>query len=366
MRGEPMLKQNAGIEVLTSYQVSTGAALSLGSKPQYLKLDWNEAAVPPSPQVRAALEMQLDGELNHYPDVNATELRQKLSEYVHLPPEYIRAFNGSDAALRDLCAAFLNPGDKVLIREPTYTQIRTFIAAQNAEIVPFLASGPFELDVGLLSEAIHDSDANVVYLVNPNNPTGVLYHTATIGWLCQLHPWTLFVVDEAYFEFCGFTSAPLVEAHRNLAVTRTFSKAFGLAGLRLGYLLGGSTVMHGIDNVRNGKEVNTLAQVAGVAALGDLAYTWAFVDGAGGVREVQRDTARALREMGLEVVTTPANFLLVKVENVGRVMNYLKSYSVLVRDRSMLPQLEGYIRVTVGTAEQMAQFVDVMGAAHGL
>lgn len=358
------IRMNRGIEALRPYQVSTGAALSLGSKASYLKLDWNEAAWPPSPGVAEAIAKYMDlGEPNHYPDVNATELRQELSDYVHLPVSHIRAFNGSDAALRDLCAAFLNPGDVVVIREPTYTQMRTFIAAQGARANPFLASGPFELDQWPLSEAIQAREASMVYIANPNNPTGVLYHAAMIGYLCQIYPNTLFVVDEAYHEFCGFTSARLVEAHRNLAVIRTFSKAFGLAGLRLGYLLAGATVMQGIDKVRNGKEVNTLAQVAGVAALDDLDYVWNRV---AETREVQRETAEALRAMGLQVVTTPANFLLVKVDEPRRVMNHLKAGSVLVRDRSTLPQLEGYLRVTVGTTEQMARFVDVMGAACGL
>ena len=359
------VKMNRGIESLRPYQVSAGAALSVGNKSQCLKLDWNEAAIAPSPRVAEAIASYLDrGGLNYYPDVSATELRIKLSEYTCLHTEHIRAFNGSDAALRDLCAAFLNPDDVVLIREPTYTQIRTFIAAQGARANPFLASEPLDATVGALNEAILDTDARMVYLVNPNNPTGLLYHTATIGYLCESHPRTLFVVDEAYHEFCEFTSAPLVPAYGNLAVTRTFSKAFGLAGLRLGYLLAGLEVMGGIDKVRNGKEVNTLAQVAGVAALADLDYMWAFVEQ---VRETQRETAAELRALGYEVVTTPANFLLVKVADPAGLVRFLAARSVLVRDRSTLPQMDGYVRVTIGTPEQMARFVDVMNeAARGL
>lgn len=344
---------NEGIAHLTPYQVSAGAMRPAGVR---LRLDWNEAQIPPSPAVLAAVRGHLEG-LNQYPDVDATQLRRALGAYVGLPADHVRAYNGSDAALRDICAAFLSPGAVALVRRPVYTQIDTFLAVQSAQVVDWQAETAFTHDLDAHTSYLSEYLPSLAYLVNPNNPTGELYAPAEIGHLAYQFPGTMFAVDEAYIEFGGASCAGLVRTFDNLLVTRTFSKAFGLAGLRLGYVLGQPKALAVLDLVRNGKDVNALAQVAGIAAVGDRAYLRAYIDE---VKVARAWAADQLRGLGYEVRETLGNWLLIKTHDPGLLVDVLREGGVLVRDRSSLPQMAGWVRVTVGTRAQMAEFVGDM------
>ena len=350
---------NRGLAYLTPYQVSAGATMP---GDVYLRLDWNEAQVPPAPQVIDALVDGLNG-LNFYPDVEATDLRLAVGAYVGLPAECVRATNGSDAALRDICAAFLSPGDRALVKRPVYTQIDTFLAVQNATAVDWTSAPAWKHEIRRHMDELRAADAALAYIVNPNNPTGELYTPAALGLLAGSFPETVFLVDEAYTEFCTrpMSAAAMVRSRPNVLVTRTFSKAFGLAGLRLGYVLGHPETLWVLDRVRNGKEVNVLAQRAGVAALspGGIRYMRAYV---ADVRSAMDWTARALRAMDYEVRRTPANFLLLWSRDPGGLVAALRARGVLVRDRSRLPGMAGWVRVTVGLREAMEWFVAEMEA----
>ncbi|MBM4320583.1 MAG: histidinol-phosphate aminotransferase family protein, partial [Deltaproteobacteria bacterium] len=205
---------------------------------QPLKLDWNESTIPPSPRVieRILAFLQNSHHLNWYPDLNARKLVTALAGYTGRSEEQILVTNGSDDALDLICKTYLDAGERVLLPYPTYTHFLVHAGARGVYFDPVTYDDPFCGQPERLINAL-TGRTKLVYLVNPNNPTGVLFHPEEIAHLLQQAPRTLFVVDEAYYEFCGVTAAQMVDHFPNLVVTRTFSKSFGIAGLRVGYVL---------------------------------------------------------------------------------------------------------------------------------
>ena len=317
-----------------------------------LKLDSNESTVPPSPRVLMALSHHIqEGPLNWYPDVESSMLRRKLADYVNLPSENIMTFNGSDHALKIITRVFLNPGDEAIIFHPTYDHFRVYVETSDAKIVPVREA----LNVSFKDKVLKglSDKTKIVYLVNPNNPTGFLTPQTEIEEAVSSYKNILFIVDEAYFEFCGESSAQLVKKYHNIVVTRSFSKAFGMASLRCGYLLACEDICHEIGKVRIGKNINALAQVAAFHALDDLEYMYHFVEE---VKTAKAWISQYMREMGLVVRDTPANYLLVKVAQPKKVLDCLKEENILIRDRSQLSDLEGFVRLTVGDQFTMKRF----------
>lgn len=321
-----------------------------------LKLDWNESAIAPSRQVIEAIQKFLGNthHLNWYPDLGATRLRTALSAYAGVPADSILVTNGSDDALDLLCKTYLDARDDVLVAWPTYGHFLVFARSRGLEPRRVVAADPFEIPTRAILDAIGPR-TQMVYLASPNNPTGVVVPNDDIAMLCRTFPTTLFLVDEAYHEFCGKTAAGLVERHPNLVVTRTFSKCFGIAGLRVGYLMTGPAVMHELRKLYNPKSVNVLAQVGAQAALSDRLFREDYVREVGLSREY---LAAALRARGAEARSTEANFVLVRVREPMRLVGALETAGVFVRDRSHLEGFEGWVRFTVGTVPQMKDLVD--------
>lgn len=315
------------------------------------KLDWNEATVPPSPAVIAAITRFLGNthHLNWYPVLNSTNLIEKLARFHGLSGDRLLITNGSDAALDTICATYLDPGDQVLIAAPTYQHFLVFAQSRGAEIVPHYAPDPFTADVDGLLEAVRRLRPRMLYLVNPNNPTGTSYTVDEVATLVAAAPDTVVIVDEAYSEFSGVTSIGLLQEYANLIVTRTFSKAYGMAGLRIGYALAHEAVIRDMRRVFNPKSVNVLAQIAAMAALDDQAYLRWYVDEVGRSKQLMGEWFAA---RGLTYRLTPANYVMVRFEQAPWVARSLAEEGVYVRDRSGMGQLAGYVRFSVGTVEQ--------------
>jgi histidinol-phosphate aminotransferase len=165
---------------------------------------------------------------------------------------------------------------------------------------------------------------------------------------------TLFIVDEAYAEFSRQSCRSLLETYSNLIITRTFSKAYGLAGCRVGYLMSHPSIVRNIQRVFNPKSVNAFAQVSAIAALQDQEYLNEYVDQ---VHRGQKQCIEHFKNLDLEVHSTPANFFLLKTHDPTRVLNALVQEGVYVRNRSHLPGLEGYLRISVGTEEQSEEML---------
>jgi histidinol-phosphate aminotransferase len=346
------------VSALTPYEaVSSQAAIEAQPDSRTIfKLDWNESTIAPSPRVNEAIARHLSQNrgLNWYPQLGSADLIAALRGYTGLDSDYLLISNGSDDALHLICSTFLDQGDEVVIPVPTYNHFIMFVQSRGANIRTTRGRSPFAKNLDEIRAAMSEK-TRLLYLVSPNNPTGVVYEREDVAALCEDFPETLIIVDEAYFEFAQTTSIDLVETYANLIVTRTFSKAFGLAGLRVGYLAAHPALISGLRRMYNPKSVNTLGQVGAAAALDDLDYLDTFL---GEVRQSKEILRRYFEHRHIEAHITPANFVVVRVDDIVSTLTELESRGVYVRDRSSYPGLEQCLRMTVGTVEQTLRLIE--------
>lgn len=343
------IKFRQSINNLQTYNVGGRSDLSS----DWECFDWNESEFPPTNKVFEVMKSFYRYE--RYPDITAKLLKSKLSDYVSLPVDFIEVYNGSDDALKDIITVFVDRETHVLSYQPSYTQVNTFITTNTENYMKVNIKNP-------LGEHEYDFDyckvANVVYLVNPNNPTGKLLAVDEIEKLLKTYPDTLFIVDEAYYEFAKQSSCHLVVSHKNLIVTRTFSKAFGLASVRLGYCMGHPDTLSHLRKIRNGKAVNSLAQLCGVAALDDLDYLDSRIDEMNDAKKFFVDNL----PHEYYAVDSQTNFVLLKTPDSKKLLNKMKDNKILIRDRSSFDNLENCVRITIGSKKQIIRVLDVINA----
>ena len=341
------IKVRKSISNLQTYNVGGRSDLSS----DWECFDWNESEFPPTNKVFEVMKSFYRYE--RYPDITAKQLKNKLSEYVSLPVDFIEVYNGSDDALKDIITVFVDRDTKVLSYQPSYTQVNTFITTNTEHYEKINIQDP-------LGEHHYDFDycksADVVYLVNPNNPTGKLLPVKEIEKLVKQYPNTLFIVDEAYYEFAKQSCTHLVVSHKNLIVTRTFSKAFGLASVRLGYCMAHPDTLSDVRKIRNGKAVNALGQLCGIAALNDLDYLQSRIDEMNDAKKFFIDNLPNY----YQTVNSDANFVLVKTPDSKKVLEKMRENKILIRDRSAFENLENCVRITIGSKKQIIRVLDVM------
>ena len=341
------IKVRKSISNLQTYNVGGRSDLSS----DWECFDWNESEFPPTNKVFEVMKSFYRYE--RYPDITATQLKNKLSEYVSLPVDFIEVYNGSDDALKDIITVFVDKDTHVLSYQPSYTQVNTFITTNTENYMKVNIKDP-------LGKHEYDFDYcrinDVVYLVNPNNPTGKLLPVEEIKKLVKTYPNTLFIVDEAYYEFAKQSCSHLVVSHKNLIVTRTFSKAFGLASVRLGYCMGHPDTLSHIRKIRNGKAVNTLGQLCGIAALNDLDYLQSRIDEMNDAKKFFIDNLPNY----YNALDSDANFVLVKTPDSKKLLEKMKENKILIRDRSAFDNLENCVRITIGSKKQIIRVLDVM------
>lgn len=321
-----------------------------------LRLDWNESTISPSPHVIEKIKEFLDnGKLNTYPNTENEELLMKLSKYVGTLPDNILTFNGSDSALDCISKTFIDVGESVVYVCPTYDNFRICLEVRGAKIISFYFTNMFEPDINELTEYVKSTKPKMVYLANPNNPTGTIFHSSSIERYLKNTKDTLLVIDEAYVEFNPKCSSEnLVKKYDNLIVTRTFSKAFCLASVRCGYAIANPEIILMMKKVRNMKEVNQIAQVAVSAALDDIPYMQKYVT------EVMVSKAFlivALNELKIPYKMGGGNFFLMKFANPQKVQKLLSEREIFIRDRSTVKGLEGYLRVSIGDVKTTKKFI---------
>ena len=343
------IKFRQSINNLQTYNVGGRSDLSS----DWECFDWNESEFPPTNKVFEVMKSFYRYE--RYPDITAKLLKSKLSEYVSLPVDFIEVYNGSDDALKDIITVFVDKETHVLSYQPSYTQVNTFITTNTENYMKVNIKNP-------LGDHEYDFDyckvANVVYLVNPNNPTGKLLSVDEIEKLLKTYPDTLFIVEEAYYEFAKQSCRHLVISHKNLIVTRTFTKAFGLASVRLGYCMGHPDTLSHLRKIRNGKAVNALAQLCGVAALDDLDYLDSRIDEMNDAKKFFVDNL----PHGYYAVDSQTNFVLLKTPDSKELLNKMKNNKILIRDRSSFDNLENCVRLTIGSKKQIIRVLDVINA----
>lgn len=323
-----------------------------------VKLASNENPVGPSPLAVKALGQALSG-LNRYPDGGGYYLRQRLAAHHGISPDEIFLGDGSCEILHLLAQLFLRPGLNAVISDHSFVIYRLAVAITGADIktVPL---NNLTLDLEAMAQAI-DHKTRLVFLGNPNNPTGTIYKRA--AWekfLLQVPAATVIAADEAYFEFVRDAEYPdsmrYHDGKRLLVTLRTFSKIFGLAGLRVGYAVARRDVVAMLNHVRQPFNVSSLAQVAVLAAMEDHEHVRRTLQvNAAGVDYLEREFKR----LGVDFAPTQANFILVDVGDGRAVFGKLLRSGVIVRpmDSYGLPR---HVRVSVGLEEENRRFIEVL------
>ena len=321
----------------------------------WIKLNTNENAYPPSPQVVAAIRDELGSmgdNLRKYPDAGSKEARRVAAELYEVDPSWVIMANGSDELLNNLIRAFAGEGEEIAFIHPSYSYYATLAEIQGAKIRTFGLTGDFRI-AGFPQQY----DGKLFFLTNPHAPLGFLFANDYIAELARRCSGAL-VVDEAYTDFSGASAIELVRQHENIVVTRTFSKSYSLAGMRLGLAVARPEVIAALDKIRDHYHLDRLALVAATAALKDQAYLQATVAKVCETREWFCDELRKIR---YRIEPSKANFIFAVPpdENAKRVYDALFERKILVRYFTD-PLLKSGLRISIGTRSEMETVLAAM------
>ncbi len=324
-----------------------------------IKLASNENPLGPSGKAIEAVNGAV-ANMHRYPDGSCYYLKEALARRLEVAPEDLIVGNGSNEIIELLIRTFLRPGEEVIMGEPSFAVYPIITQAAGCKAVRVPLRGDLHYDLEAMFGSVTGS-TRAVFIANPNNPTGTIVgRTDLEGLIERLPEDVILVLDEAYYEYVTDADFPdsldYVKGGRNVVVLRTFSKIYGLAGLRIGYGIADKTIISCMDKVRQPFNVNSLAQVAARAALEDREHI------ENSVKNNNEGMARLVRElsaMGLECVPSQANFFLLKVGRGREVYDALLRKGVIVRAMDSYG-LGQYIRITVGLPDENRVFLDAL------
>jgi histidinol-phosphate aminotransferase len=320
-----------------------------------LRLDFNENTVGCSPRVLERLRSLGPEDLARYPEREPVE--QLAARYLDVKVQELLLTNGVDEAIHLLCETYLESGDEAVIVVPCFSMYEIFAAAPGARMIKIPTGANFSFPTNTLLRHV-TSATRLIAVANPNNPTGAAIPLADLLLIARTAPQAAVLVDEAYFEFHGQTLLGDWRAVSNLFVARTFSKAYGMAGLRVGMLLGNTEQMSAVRKVASPYNVNGVALACLPTALEDRTYLEAYVRDVFTGRELLQ---RELEALGVPFWPSRANFVLLHLgassqEFIGR----MRAEGILVRDRSRDPGCDGCVRITIGSMEHTLRLLTVL------
>jgi histidinol-phosphate aminotransferase len=333
-----------------------------------LRLDFNENTVGCPPGVIRSLRRALNPDLlSRYPEYE--DAKQALAKFFRVSPDELLLANGTDDAIKMICDTFVDPGDHLVVPAPTFPVFEFFHSVAGGRTTQVRYDEKFHLSAERLLAAVNKR-TRWIAIANPNNPTGTTLSKKDLRALLEGAPDTIILVDEAYQDFSGETVLPWIRKYPNLVVTRTFSKAFGLAALRLGCILTNAKIAEPMRRAQNPFAANSLALAGAMEAIRHTGSVSRYV------REVRSNRAefcRYLKSIGIPFVPSKSNFVLTRVgPNAPEIALRLREQKILVRDWSYDPRLKGYLRFTIGTTAQMrrllrglAKFHDMMESQNG-
>lgn len=333
-----------------------------------IKLNQNESPYDVPRELKERIQARLaDRPWNRYPPFVASSFIDAVSEATRWPADGILVANGSNELIQAVLAIVVGPGVSVVIPEPTFTLYRLMTEVNGGTVVSVPLDAELRFDVEAIIRAARESEAAVVVLCTPNNPTGSALSREEI---LRVHDETgaLVLLDQAYVEFGGFDGISLLDGRPRLVVLRTFSKAMAMAGLRAGYMLAHPALAAEVNKAKLPYNINFFTEVAAAEVLRARALLAPFVE----AMKAERD--RLFREMsalpGIRVFPSAANFLLFRVESpridhVELFAELLHEHGVLVRDVSKYPMLAGCLRVNAGTPEEDDVFLGALRGALG-
>ena len=307
-----------------------------------LRLDFNENTVGCSPRVLERLRQMSAEELAKYPERQPVEA--VVAETVGVTAAELLLTNGVDEAIHLLCETYLDAGDEALIVVPTYSMYRIYMMARSAQVVSVPAGRDFAFPGDDLCDRI-TRRTRLIAIANPNNPTGTVATHEEIRRVIRAAPDAAVLVDEAYFEFYGQSVLSASREFPNLFVARTFSKAYGLAGLRVGVLVGDAEQMGAVRRMSSPYNVSAVALACLPEALSDQAYIRGYV---AEVCESRARLEQALEANGVQFWPSGGNFMLLRVGAAALFVEHMRGRGILVRDRSSDYGCEGCVRITLG------------------
>jgi histidinol-phosphate aminotransferase len=315
---------------------------------EWIKLNTNENPYPPSPQVAAAIlaEVGKDGaNLRKYPDAGSRHARETAAKLYNVDPAWVIMANGSDELLNNLIRAFVGEGEELAYVHPSYSYYATLAEIQGAKVRRFTLNDEYKL-----ADFPERYPGKLFFLTSPNAPLGCRFTNDYIRDLASRCDGVL-VVDEAYADFAEKSSIDLVEQSENIVVTRTFSKSYSLAGMRLGLAVARPEVVTALDKIRDHYHLDRLALLAAVAALEDQAW---LLENVAKIRKTREWFSTELRQLGYRVVPSQANFIFATPPDLDgeRVYQALFERKILVRHFKD-PLLKHGLRISIGTREEM-------------
>lgn len=275
--------------------------------------------------------------LQRYPEYG--DLAEQVGSYVNVPDSSILVTNGSDQGIDIIFRAFVEVGDRVVLPEPSFAMFKQCADIQGASI-------------------LHQIEPNtrLIVICNPNNPTGSLTSLLAIEQLANTNPNTIILIDEAYAEFSGVTAIPFIERYPNIIVTRTFSKAFGLASVRMGYIVANSVYIQELKKIMGPYDLNSAGVMAVRTALADTTYVTTYVQEV--MQQAKPLVELFFRKNGITYYPSQANFVLFKPDQAEQVAERLEKNGYRLRPQRH-PSIAGTLRVSIGTVQQMRQFINV-------
>jgi len=317
-----------------------------------LRLDFNENTLGCSPKVKQALQKISTEELSVYPEYE--KFNSKLAADLNVQESELLLTNGTDEAIKTVMDTFIQKDDEVLIPTPTFAMFEIYASIVGAKINKVAYNEDLTFPTKEVLRNINEN-TKLVVLVSPNNPTGTVVKEEDIKRILKKARNAIVIVDEAYYQFYGKSSKNLIRKFENLIITQTFSKAYGLAGLRLGYILSNNEIIRNLKKAISPYSVNSIAMIAANAALDDTDFVEQYV------KEVKNNkdfVSKELSSLGFKVYASEANFLLVNFgERCDEIYTKLKKKDILVRNRTKYALLENCIRIGIGSKEQCNRLI---------
>ena len=328
-----------GLETLKPYSVE--------EKDWDIKLDANESPNNLPPLVRERVMNQLEYlAFNRYPDMGMRELRAQIAENFNTSVQNVQIGNGSSEIIMALCHAFGGTGRSIVFPVPSFSMYAVYAQLSDSQPVPVQLNADFSVPVEKILQAAEESDAKLIILCNPNNPTGTVMPLADIETIASKAKCPV-LVDEAYFEFYGESAVGLMAEYDNVIIARTFSKAYGLAAARVGYVLATASIIAMLERVLMPYHINALS-----LATAEILYQMRdeFMPGLEQMITERIRLAASLETIaGIKVYPSETNFILIKTSKGKELGAYLFEKNIGVRDFSSAPGLTNCIRLTIGT-----------------
>jgi histidinol-phosphate aminotransferase len=314
-----------------------------------LRLDMNENTTGCSPRVLARLNRMDAGTLALYPRREAGE--KLLAEFLGVAADQVLLTNGADEGIDLLCRAYLNPADEIIVITPAFAMYEVFAQIEDAKVVRVPCGPDFSFPTERVLAAI-SPQTRIIVICNPNNPTGIAVDRASILKIIEAAPEAAVLLDEAYFDFYGQTMMDQIGRLKNLFIARTFSKAYGLAGVRLGVMVGDQEQISVLRRMASPFNVNAFAVECLAEALADRDFVASYIAEVRAGREWLRTE---LEQLGFKCWPSQANFVLCRIGEAKKaILEALRGRGIALRDR---PDCEGCVRITIGRPKEMERLI---------